>query len=153
MGCLSANRPVRAGCGLLAQNRWTASRQSAERCVRAAKRGRSVRVPCIKYMACCKSKRHGDARLCPASTNNTVLPELFKHRGDERSDSVRLQTSLLLDDCKHGGGLHHSGNHIGGIRLLDACSRPGEECFIETFIKSILRLATLGWKKTLPQPL
>jgi hypothetical protein len=73
----------------------------------------------------------------PFGTNNTVLPDLFRHRGDERSDSVRLQTSLLLDDCKHGGGLHHSENHISGIRLLDACSRPGEECFIEMCIKGI----------------
>jgi hypothetical protein len=66
--------------------------------------------------------------------HHTVLPDLFRHRGDERFDSVRLQTSLLLDNCKRGRGLHHSGNHISGIRLLDACSRPGEECFIDTFI-------------------
>jgi hypothetical protein len=65
-------------------------------------------------MAVAKSKRHGDARLCPPS-NNTVLPDLVRHRGDERSDSVRLQTSLVLDDCKRGEGLHHGGNHISGI--------------------------------------
>jgi hypothetical protein len=63
-----------------------------------------------------------------------VLSDLFRHRGDERLDSVHLKTSLLLDDCKRGRGLHHSGNHISGIRLIDGCSRPGEECFIETFI-------------------
>jgi hypothetical protein len=114
-------------------------------------RGRSVRAPFIKYMT---SRKIQTAWRCKAlsSTNNPMLPDRFRHRGDERSDSVRLQTSLLLDDCKRGGELHHSGNHISGIWLLDGCSRPGEECCIQTFIKFIWRLATLGWKKTWPQP-
>jgi hypothetical protein len=101
-------------------------------------RVRSVRVPYIKYMACrknkttwrCKTLTSKYKQSCAAPINSGIVAT----RGPTAC-VYRLHCCSTIASAVEG--YITAENHISAIRLLDVCSRPGEKCFIEKFIKCI----------------
>jgi hypothetical protein len=81
----------------------------------------------------------------------TILccPDQFRHRGDERSDSLRLQASLLLDDCKRGGGLHHSGKSYKRYKAARCLQSTWREVLHREVYQMYLTVCNTGLEDTI----